>query len=79
MFPILGNAEWIVLDTHDLWLPDPKLPVLAERTPAHVASLAKRMKDDPGWTLVLEEDGVYVFRKPDASAGRTTIVISSSR
>jgi uncharacterized membrane protein len=63
MFPILRDAEWIVLDTHDLWLPDEKLPVLAERTPEHVAGLARRMLRDPGWTLVLEEDGVYVFRR----------------
>jgi uncharacterized membrane protein len=66
MFPILGNAEWIVLDTHDLWLPDERLPVLTERPPAHVAMLATRMQTDPRWKLVLEEDGVYVFRKRSA-------------
>jgi uncharacterized membrane protein len=62
-FPVLGDAEWIVLDTHDLWLSEPGRPDLVERPPGHVRALAERLRRDARWAVVFEEDGVYVFRK----------------
>ncbi len=61
--PHVGNADWIVLDTTDLWLPDARLPVLAERSPAALAGLRKRFESDPRWRRVFANDGVFVFRR----------------
>ena len=63
VLPVVGRAEWIVLDTEDLWLADERLPVLRERTPAEVDALRAKLEADPRWVTVLEEDGVYVFRR----------------
>jgi uncharacterized membrane protein len=66
LLPMVGRAEWIVLDTHDLWLPDDELPVLDERTPAELDALRRKLEGDPVWARVYAEDGVYVFRKRSA-------------
>ena len=65
-FPVLGSAEWIVLDTHDLWLADPSRPDLVERPPDDVRILGEELERNPRWALVFEDDGVYVFRKRPA-------------
>jgi len=62
-FPVLGSAHWIVLDTHDLWLADPRRPDLVERPPDHVRALKEKLERDPRWAVVFEDDGVYVFRR----------------
>jgi uncharacterized membrane protein len=61
--PILGRAQWVVLDSHDLWWPSETLPQLTERPPAEVRAFATRLGQSPDWMLVFEEDGVFVFRK----------------
>jgi uncharacterized membrane protein len=61
--PRVGRAEWVLLDTQDLWMPDERLPALAERTPDDVAVVRASFEDDPAWVRVFEEDGVYVFRR----------------
>jgi uncharacterized membrane protein len=63
VLPEVGNAEWIVLDTDDTWLPDDELPALVENTPAELDALRRSFAEDPAWTLAFEEDGVYVFRR----------------
>jgi uncharacterized membrane protein len=62
VLPDIANAEWIVLDTDDRWLPDAKLPALSERTPEELDALRRRIEGDPQWRRVFSEDGVYVFR-----------------
>jgi uncharacterized membrane protein len=64
--PTIERAEWIVLDTQDLWLPHERLGVLDERTPAELRALRVRIEADPAWTRVYADDGVYVFRKRSA-------------
>jgi uncharacterized membrane protein len=63
ILPEVGDAEWVLLDTDDLWLPDDELPALAENTAADLEALRRRFADDVAWSLVFEEDGVYVFRR----------------
>ena len=61
--PRVGNAGWVLLDTHDLWLPDGQLPALAERTPAQLDAVRQRFASSRDWETVYAEDGVYVFRR----------------
>jgi uncharacterized membrane protein len=63
VFPILGRAEWIILDSQDLWVPDERLAALDTVTPEEMAALRGRIERDSRWRLVSEEDGVYVFRR----------------
>ena len=66
VLPAVERAEWIVLDSTDLWLPDERLPALRERTPAELEALRTKIERDPAWTRVYAEDGVYVFRRASA-------------
>jgi uncharacterized membrane protein len=66
VLPTIERAEWIVLDTSDLWQPDERLPALRERTPAELEELRREIAADRAWTQVFAEDGVYVFRKRSA-------------
>ena len=60
--PLLGRAEWVVVDRADPWVVRPDSPILT-RHPRVVRSLAARLEGDPGWTKVFDRDGVVVFRK----------------
>lgn len=68
MVPVLGNsearAEWIVFDSYDPWLSFRGYPFLVDRPPAEIDAFRDRIRSDPGWETVFEEDGVYVFRRP---------------
>ena len=66
MLPAIERAEWIVLDSTDLWLPDERLPALRERTPEELETLRKTIEGDPAWTRVFAAEGVYVFRRTSA-------------
>ena len=66
MLPAIERAEWIVLDSTDLWLPDERLPALRERTPAELEALRNGIEGDAAWTRVFAEDGVFVFRRTSA-------------
>jgi len=61
--PNIRRAEWVVLDTQDLWLPDARLPVLSKRSPSVLEALRRRIEGLSEWKLVRAEDGVYVFRR----------------
>jgi uncharacterized membrane protein len=60
--PIVKNAEWIVLDTHD-----PRLSILGsivdEWDPAGLERFRRQIASDPRWVEEFERDGVLVFRK----------------
>ena len=81
--PRSATREWVVLDTHDRWLPDD------EGSPALVGADAERSSprfDGASRTIHVARpssttDGVYVFRRlsGDYGLGRAMIVISSSR
>ena len=60
--PVLGRAEWVVIDRRDPWVVRPDSPILT-RHPKVVRALALRLERDPQWTRVFEQEGVVVFRK----------------
>ena len=55
-FPVLREAEWVVVDTRRLTFLDSLRP---ERARPALAALRR----DPDWRLVFAEDGVLVFRR----------------
>ena len=58
--PVLGRAEWVVLDTKDTWIP----VTYGGGADLHgIAALRDRLEVDPGWRRVFSSDDVYVFRR----------------
>ena len=60
--PVLGRAEWVVVDTEESWVTRPDSPILTNH-PEVVAAFVRRLREDAGWRLVLERQGVLVFRQ----------------
>ena len=60
--PVLGRAEWVVVDTEESWVTRRDSPILTSH-PEVVAALVRRLRDDTGWRLVFEREGVLVFRQ----------------
>jgi hypothetical protein len=62
--PVIGRAEWIVLDT---W--DPSVPALPVgfRSPALIRKFRSDVENSPRWRKVFDRDGVLVFRKVTVS------------
>jgi hypothetical protein len=53
--PVLGRAEWLVLDTGD------------PRDGVRALALKERIRSSPEWRQVWGTDGVFVFEKGPAS------------
>jgi hypothetical protein len=60
--PVLGRAQWIVLDLEDPFVVDPTFPVLVEGR-STVRSFERRIETNPAWTKVFDRAGVLVFRR----------------
>jgi uncharacterized membrane protein len=60
--PLLGRAEWVVIDRGDPWVVRPDSPILTNH-PEIVRALARRLERDTVWRAVFEREGVVVFRK----------------
>jgi hypothetical protein len=60
--PMIGRAEWIVVDVNDPYVVTPDSPILTFHPKAPQAFAAK-LEQDPGWTKVREESGVLVYRR----------------
>ena len=60
--PVLGRAEWVVIDRREPWVVRPDSPILTKH-PEVVRALVRRLERDPHWTTVFDRDGVVVFRK----------------
>ena len=60
--PVLGRAEWAVVDRADPWVVRPDSPILT-RHPEGRPALVRRLEGDPAWTKVFDREGVVVFRK----------------
>jgi uncharacterized membrane protein len=60
--PVLGRAEWVVVDLEDPWVVSRGSPILTNH-PDRIRSLVLRLERDPAWRSVFERDGVVVFRK----------------
>ena len=61
--PILGRAEWVVVDTGDSWMPR---RFGGDEDPAALAAFVARIARHSAWVKVFDEDGVLVFRRVDA-------------
>jgi Predicted membrane protein (DUF2079) len=59
--PVLGEAEWVVVDVDEPWVTGPDSPILTSH-PDVVRAFVRRLGGDQGWTRVFERDGVLVFR-----------------
>lgn len=55
-FPVLEEAEWVVVDER-------RLSFLDSLAPARARPKLAALRRDPGWTRVFAEDGVLVFRR----------------
>jgi uncharacterized membrane protein len=62
-FPLQADAEWIAVDETQPSYGD-RIGARADRP--YAAAIA-RLRRDPGWELVLERDGVLLFRRVDDS------------
>ena len=60
--PVLGRAEWVVIDRTEPWVVRPDSPILTKH-PEVVRALLARLSSDPTWAKVFERDGVFVFRR----------------
>ncbi len=60
--PVLGRADWVVVDTTDPWVVRTGSPILS-RDPDAVTGFVERLRGDPGWAVVHDRDGVVVLRR----------------
>ena len=58
--PVLGRAEWVVIDPSDAWIPG---PWGGGEDPAALEAFEDRLQRSTGWQKVLDTEGVLVFRK----------------
>ena len=58
--PVLGRAEWIVLEASDAWIPK---AAGGGANPDALRSFQERIERSPEWRRVYTESGVSVFRK----------------
>jgi uncharacterized membrane protein len=58
--PVIGRAEWIVLESADTWIPQ---AVSGRSKPATLIGFKKTIEQSPRWLKIFDEDGVLVFRK----------------
>jgi uncharacterized membrane protein len=60
--PVLGNADWLVLDTWDPRIAKPGSTIL-EWDPAAFERFVQRIARSADWSKVYERDGVFVYRR----------------
>jgi len=60
--PILGHADWAVVDLGDPWVVSERSPILTSH-PEVVAAFVRRLRSSAGWREVRADDGVLVFRR----------------
>jgi hypothetical protein len=59
--PVLGAAEWVVVDLDEPWVTRLDSPILTSH-PEVVRAFVRRLEHDPAWTTVFDREGVVVFR-----------------
>jgi uncharacterized membrane protein len=60
--PILGRADWVVVDRDDPWVVSEESPILTNH-PEVVAAFVAQLEAEEGWRVVFDRAGVVVFRK----------------
>ena len=64
--PVLGRAEWVVVDRADRWVVRPDSPILTRHPKSRPLGSLTRLEGDAGWTKVFDRASVVVFRKTAA-------------
>jgi uncharacterized membrane protein len=60
--PLLGRAEWAVVDRADPWVVAPDSPILTNH-PERIEALVARLEADPSWQVVFDRSGVVVLHR----------------
>jgi uncharacterized membrane protein len=60
--PVLGTAQWAVVDLADPWVVTEGSPILTS-DPGGVRAFARRLSTSPDWRKIFEQDGVLVFMR----------------
>jgi hypothetical protein len=60
--PVLGKADWLVLDTWDPRIAKPGSTIL-EWDPPAFERFVQRIARSADWSRVYERDGVFVYRR----------------
>lgn len=60
--PVLGRAEWVVVDREDPWVVTSDSPILT-RDPERVRALVAQLGADRSWSKVFDRSQVVVFRR----------------
>jgi len=60
--PVLGRAEWVVVDRADPWVVSRDSPILTNH-PERVQPFVTRLENDGSWATVFDRSGVVVFRR----------------
>ena len=58
--PVLGRAEWVVIDVSDPWIPE---AFGGRRDPEALRRFQSELEQSPAWRKVFEQAGVLVYRK----------------
>jgi uncharacterized membrane protein len=58
--PVLGRAQWVVVDLDEPWVTTSDSPILTSH-PDIVRGFVRRLEEDPGWRQVFERERVLVF------------------
>ena len=61
--PVLGRAEWIVVDTQDPWVVGKAVNLTLGPYPELLATFRHRIERSSEWDKVFDQDGVLVFRR----------------
>jgi uncharacterized membrane protein len=60
--PLLGRAEWVVVDRADPWVVTRDSPILTN-DPERVEAFVTRLENDASWSTVFDRSGVVVLRR----------------
>jgi uncharacterized membrane protein len=60
--PVLGRAEWVLVDLDDPWVVSADSPILTNH-PEVVSVFVERLRESPDWREVSAESRVLVFRR----------------
>ena len=63
--PVLGRAEWVLVDRGDPWVVSKNSPILTNH-PERISRFVRRLRESPAWRVVSDESGVIVFRRVGA-------------
>jgi uncharacterized membrane protein len=60
--PLLGGAEWVLIDRNDPWVVTQDSPILTSH-PDRVSAFVARLQEDPVWETIFDRDGAVVLRR----------------